>query len=369
MGLDIERHLERLRVDGSNTASTRAPEYPPDAYFKRVIGVSFTWLFVALAVVATIGDYLLFGNPDTGIPYNYPLPAGLLYIIAVLFILRRFYATFISAKEELLSIIDRSSADNVVFDRDSDVTPEQINEEVNAVMSVAFSPITILVGGFVGGVFSLGVMWAADVFQYFPYMMMNYAYGAGHGFFYGPILGSVYMIYKLSTEYIVDIDILDPDGVGGYGDIGTAIINLIIYGIFLVTLDFVILSSVTFVDEPVFQTLVFVLYVVMIAFLLGITVLGILSIRRRLLAIRERKTEMMRDEFKSIEERYWRKLEDNVSPQPESAHIDTMETMYNRLHSMELWPINLASLSRLLLSAGSSGAIALYKAGFIGAPL
>lgn len=367
--MDIKRNLDRLRVDDVNAAYDRSPEYPPDAYFQRLFGISFTRLFVVLAVFATIGDYLLFGNPDTGIPYNYPLLAGFLYIVAVLFILRRFHATFISAKGDLLSIIDRGSADNVVFDRDSDVTPEQINEEVNSVMSVAFSPITILIGGFVGGVFSLGVMWATDVFQYFPYMMMNYAYGAGHGFFYGPVIGSVYLIYKLSSEYIVDIDILDPDGVGGYGDIGTAIINLIIYGIFLVTLDFIILSSVTFVEEPVFQTVVFALYAVMIAFLLAVTVLGILSIRRRLLEIRERKTEVMRDEFKSIEERYWRKLQENVSPQPESDHINTMETMYNRLHSMELWPINLASLSRLLLSAASSGAIALYQAGFIELPL
>lgn len=345
------------------------PAYPPDKFFKRHLGISFTWLFVVLAILAAVGDYIIFGNPDTGIPYNYPLVAGLLYIVSVLFILRRFHSIFNDTKLELMAILERSSADNVLFDRDSDVTPAQINQEVNYVMSVAFSPISILAGGFIGGVFALVVMWFLDVFQYFPFIMMDYAYGAGHGFFYGPIIGSVYLIYKISTEYIVDIDILDPGGVGGYGDIGDAIITLITYGIYLVTFDFIILSSVTFVDEPLFQAAVFGLYILMILFLLGLTVFGVLSIRRRLLSIRESKTQKMRQEFKEIEERYWQKLENKESPQPESAHIDTMETMYNRLHSMELWPIDLASLSRLLVSAGSSAAIALYKAGYISLPV
>lgn len=358
-----------LKLTREVSSPSAAHEYPPDVFFKTHLGISFTRLFVFLAVGAAITDYLLVGNPDTGIPYNYPLYVGLLYIIAVLFALRKFHAIFDGAKQELLTILERTTADNAMFERESDITPADINREVNDVMDTAFSPIVILGGGFLGGIFSLAVMWLLDVFHYFPYLTMNYAYGAGHGFFYGPIIGSVYLIYKVSSEYIVDIDVLDPDGVGGYGDIGDAIIDVIILGIILVTLDFIILSSVTFIDEPLFQAAVFGLYALMLLTLLGLAVFGVMRIRKRLLEIREGKTERMREAFKAVEERYWEKLDRGESPHPEADHIETMDTMFNRLHSMELWPINLASLSRLAVSVGSSGAIALYQAGYISIPV
>lgn len=347
----------------------RDHEYPPNRAFRQYVGISFTLTFVLLAVLATVADYLRVGSPETGIPYNYPLLAGFLYIVAVLFVLRRFHGIFNETKLELMQILERSSASEALFGRDSDVSPEQINREVNYAMSLAFSPGAILLGGFVGGMFTLVVMAWLDTFQYFPYLLLNYAYGAGHGFFYGPIIGSVYLILRISSVYIVDIDVLAPDGVGGYGDIGAAIITLIVYGIALVTLDFVILSSVSFVDEPTFQTAVFALYVLMLLFLLALTVLGVLLMRRRLLAIREQKTDKMRAEFKAIEQRYWEKLDEKEHPEPESSHIQTMETMYDRLQSMRLWPIDLVSLARLIASAGSSAAIALYQAGYVTIPV
>lgn len=213
------------------------------------------------------------------------------------------------------------------------------------------------------------MVWLLDVFSAYPYILLVYAYGAGHGFYYGPIIGAVYFIYKIPDEYIVDIDLLDPDGVGGYQQIGDAIISLITYGVFLATLDFVILSSATFLGRPLFTSAVFGLYGIMLVFLLVLTVFGVIAIRRKLLEIRERKSNMMREQFREIEGEYWRKLNNGENPSPESEHIETMDTMFNRLHSMELWPINLASLSRLAFSVGSSGIIAAYKAGFIPIPI
>jgi hypothetical protein len=42
--------------------------------------------------------------------------------------------------------------------------------------------------------------------------------------------------------------------------------------------------------------------------------------------------------------------------------------MFDQLHSMELWPINLASFGRLAFSLASSGVVAAYKAGYIPLP-
>lgn len=113
------------------------------------------------------------------------------------------------------------------------------------------------------------------------------------------------------------MDILAPDGVGGYRGVGEAIVDLISYGIFLVTLDFVVLSSVSFLDRPLFRTAAFVIYGLMLGFLLGLTLYGVFSLRKRLLDVRERKTEEMREQFKAVELNYWQKLDRNESPEPD----------------------------------------------------
>ncbi|MFC7079580.1 hypothetical protein [Halorussus caseinilyticus] len=343
-------------------------DYPPDEFFDRYRLVSFTRLFVLLAFLATAASLFRVGNPDTGIPYNYPVFVGFVYVVAVIFVLRRFHGIFDETKTELVDIFERTTEGEIVFERDSDITGDEMRREINRIMNYAFHPYFVFFGGLIGGVFALAVMWGLDVFDSYPYLLLNYAYGAGHGFFYAPFIGSVVLIKRISNEYIVDIDVLDPDGVGGYRDIGDAIISLIIYGIFLVTLDFVILSSVSFTGRPVFQVAVFTLYAGMLAFLLGLTVFGVYSLRKRLLTIRERKTDFMREQFETVEARYWKKLRDGDPPDPESDHIQTMQTMFDQLYSMELWPINLASFARLAFSAGSSAAIAAYKAGLVSLP-
>lgn len=357
----------------SDSESTRhvpdTHKYPPDQLFDTYLPFSFTTTFIVLAILATAVSIARVGMPETGIPYNYPVYAGLVYVIAVLFVLRRFHSIFDATKQELVDILDRTTADSVIFTRDSDITPREMEQEVNNIMDKAFDPVVILAGGFIGGIFSLAIMWALNVFDSYPYLLLNYAYGAGHGFFYGPIAGSVYLIHKISNEYIVDIDIFDPDGVGGYREIGDAIISIITHGIFLITLDFVILSSVSFIGRPVFQTAVFVLYGLMLVFLLVLTVYGVMSLRKRLLAVRQAKTDVMREKFTEIETRYWQKLEQHESPKPEAEYIETMDTMFKRMHSMELWPINLAAFARLAFSTGSSAAIAAYKAGYIPIPI
>lgn len=354
-------------------------DYPPDEFFDGYRYLSFTRIFVLLAFLAMAASLVRVGNPDTGIPYNYPVYVGFVYIVAVLLILRRFHAIFDETKTELVEVFERTTegdavfkgdgVDNIGFERDSKVNGQQMRKQINRIMDYAFHPYLIFLGGLVGGVFALGVMWVLDVYDSYPYVMLNYAYGAGHGFFYAPFVGSIVFIKRISNQYIVDIDVLDPDGVGGYRDIGDAIISLIIYGIILVTLDFVILSSVSFIGRPVFQVAVFSLYAGMLAFLLGLTVFGVYSLRKRLLTIRERKTDFMREQFETVEARYWRKLQNDEPPDPESDHIQTMQTMFDQLHSMELWPINLASFARLAFSAGSSAAIAAYKAGLFSLPV
>jgi hypothetical protein len=301
------------------------------------------------------------GFPETGIPYNYPLFAGVVYVVAVLIVLRRFHAIFDETKRNLANVLERTEADKVIFDREHDIDAPELVEEFEATMDWAFRPWYIFLGGLVGGVFTLVVMGALDVFDSYPYIFLNYAYGAGHGFFYPPLFGSVVLVHRISNNYIIDVDILAPDGVGGYRGIGEAIVNLIVYGISLVTLDFVILSSVSFLDRPMFRIAAFAVYGLMLGALLVLTFYGVMSLRRGLLTIRERKVDAMREQFKTMEVNYWQKLDRYESPEPEATHIETMNTMFEKLQSMALWPINLAAFAKLFVSVLGSLAIAALK--------
>lgn len=343
-------------------------EYPPDAVLGLPSPLTFSKLVVLIAVGFGLIDFLLVGFPETPIPYNYPFFVGFIYIVGVVWVLRRMHAIFDGVKLELIDISRRTTADDILFDRETAIRPEEIAAEVDRTLSRAFHPTVIVGGAVFGGLFTVGVMWFLGVLSAYPYVLMDFAYGAGHGLYYGPIVAAVYLVYRVSTEYITDIDLLDPDGVGGYKWIGDAIISLITYGIGLVTLDFIILSSASFLDRPVFLGAVFLLYGAMLVGLFGIAVAGTLAIRRRLLGIREEKTAIFRELFNDAEARFWEKQQRGESPQPEADQIQAMQTMFDQLHGMDLWPINLASFARLAASGGSSAAIALYKAGYIPTP-
>ncbi len=305
---------------------------------------------------------------DTPVPHNYPVFVGVAYFVAVAWVLRRMFRLFVSVKWELVELAERTSVNDVVDIDVYDVPPETIREEIDEVIGWAFHPVLILGGAVVGGLFAVGVMSLLDVFDAYPYVAMNFVYGAGHGLFYAPIVGAVLLVYRISNEYITDIDLLDPDGVGGYREIGEAIVSLIVYGVFLATIDFVILSSVSFIGRPLFQAAVFVLYVAMLVFLLGLAVFGVWQLRRRLLTIRELKTAKMREQFTAVETAFWSKQKSEESTQEEAVNIVTMYAMFQQLHGMALWPIDLPSLARLVLSFSTSLLVAAVEWGYVQLP-
>lgn len=104
-----------------------------------------------------------------------------------------------------------------------------------------------------------------------------------------------------------------------------------------------------------------VIYGLMLGFLLVLTLYGVLSLRSRLLEIREYNTEKMREQFKAVELNYWRKLDRNESPEPEATHIETMNTMFERLQSMALWPISLSGFTKLAATTLGSLAITVIE--------
>jgi hypothetical protein len=343
-------------------------KYLPDELLSLPALFTFTRLLVAFAVVAAVVDFARVGYADTGIPYNYPVFVGVGYFVAVALVLRRMFYMFTSVRDELVGLSERTSVNDVVDIDVYDKPPETIREEIDGVIGRAFHPKWILGGGVVGGLFAVAVMWQLGVLDAYPYVVMNFVYGAGHGLFYAPIAGAVLLVLRISSTYITDIDLLDPDGVGGYREIGDTIVSLIVYGVFLVTIDFVVLSSVSFIGRPLFRTAAFALYGAMLLFLLGLAVLGAWQLRRRLLAVRELKTAKMREQFTDVETSFWSKHKSGESTQEEAVNIVTMYAMFRQLHGMTLWPIDLPSLLRLVVSFGVSLLVAAIEGGYIQLP-
>lgn len=351
----------------ATSAGPEPHDYALDSLVRRRLGVSFAVAFGGLALGVAVLDYLLFGG-DTGIPYDYPLFVGVVYLFVASLVLRRYHTILDAAKTEIVDVIDRTTVDSPLFERESEITPDDIVADIHGLLDWAFGPAFVVGGGVVGGAFAVVLVWALGALEYYPFVLSGFLYGAGHGLFYAPILGTLVLVWRTGTEYIVDVDVLDPDGVGGYQRVGNGIVNLVSYGFVLVALDAVVLSSVTFVDEPVVQLAIVVVYVAMVVALAGVAVGGILLLRHRLLSVREQKTAVLRSEFSAIEERYYDKLARGEPPEPESQHIETMTTMFDQLHSMELWPINLVTMIRLGASAGSSALIVAYQFGLVGGP-
>lgn len=343
-------------------------DYPPDAYFEERVGVQFTWLFVATVLVAGIVDVLVFGVPETGIPYNYALPVGVLYLIVAVFTLRRFHSILDTAKHEVLSVVERTDLENGPDWRGSDTTPGKIAERSDEVLDRAFRTQNVLGGALLGGAFAVGLMWYLGAFQYYPYVLTAFLYGAGHGLFYAPIVGTVWLIKLTATEFIVDIDVLAPDGMGGYKRVGDGIVNLVVLGIVLATLDFLVLSSVTFVDEPAFQAAALLLYAGMIVTLLVVALGGSLALRHRMLEIRDRRIGRLRREFSNVEDRYYRKLADGEEPEPESEHMETMLRIFEEIDGMDMWPINPGALLRLSSATAGSVIVADIQTGVVTDP-
>jgi len=313
---------------------------------------STTALLIAAVFAAALVDLTVFVTGPTVVPYNYPFyfDVALLCLVAVL--LQLSHAVLWDMADELVTIIEYNRDDPLSLSRD--LEPEAVWTELENVLFLAYHPAVVAVGGIVGGLLVTSIMYALGVFDAYPYLVMNFGFGAAHGVFFGPVAGMLYVAWRSYTAYIVDINLLDPDGVGGYRQIGNGIVKLATYGISIITVDFVILSSVGFTRYTQFQIVVSVLYFLLLSgFIvgtLGVTVL----FRKRLLAIRDEKVDIMQRLFIPVENGFWRKALDGENNFSEAMHIISMFAMFHQMDKMNMWPINVYSLFRLTVSIGFS---------------
>lgn len=338
-------------------------KYTPDKLIALPSGLSFSRVLILIIISLSCVDFIIFGLPDGPIPYNYQFLFGIIYLLSAAIILEKMYDQYDLARRELNDISDRTS-DALVTDLEK-VELDKLNREYQSILDIGFHPVVLIGGGLIGGAFVFGIMFLLDVLWAYPHILSDYLYGAAHGLYYGPLAAGVYLVYKISNEYISNIDILAPDGVGGYREMGDALVSTVTYAIYLVTLDSIIISSVSFLDNPLFTKAAVVIYVAMLLFFLIFTLYAVLSIRRRLLDIQERKVDQMRKHFNEAERSFWKKKLNNKSASREAEEILTMYNMFDHLNQMELWPLNLFSFAKLGLSVASSLIVFAFNIGIV----
>lgn len=342
--------------------------FPPDSYDWIPEWFSFTRALSVIVVLLAVRDFTNVGLWETQFPYDYPFFLGVTYLLLLLHMLPRVHHLLDEVKIELVGIVERTGSDDSVFERNTDVTAEEIREEFECATKWAFHPGLLVTGALLSGLITFGIMDNFEVLDAYPHTLTTFAYGAGHGLFYAPIGGTAWLVWRISRDWIVDIDFLDPDGMGGYRQVGDAIVSLIIYVITFVTIDFFIISSVSYLDNAPFQDVALYMYFGMLLFY-GLFVIGSTHlIRKRLLGIRGDRSNEMRRRFRDMQQRYWNKLENEENTSAEAEHIQTMQVLFSRLHQMDLWPINLWSLFRLAFSTTVSILLVALQEGWIQPP-
>lgn len=327
--------------------------YPPDVVLSLDERAgSFTVLCALGVLLAAAVDVLLFGFPETAIPYNYPFFGDVLLLMLTAVLLRQVYAILWNVIEELAQIADQNQEDPL--SRTTGITGDRIRRELGNALFLGFHPAVLLAGALLGGSLVFSIMWALDVFSAYPFLVLNFGFGAAHGVFLGPAVASLYIAVRALREYIVDVDLMDPDGVGGYREIGDGIVAISTHAILFVTLDFIILTSVGFTDYTDFQSVVAGLFLLTLVTVIGGTVLLTSMIRRRLLEIRDRRIDQMQTIFTDIEHEYWNKRLQNESNLEEAVNVLAMQSMFHQVNRMNMWPINVVALAKLGLSISFS---------------
>lgn len=334
------------------TRATNEQRFPPDERLSLPGHLTFARLLAAVVVVVAVVDYARVGPGGTQFPYDYPFFVAIVYLLGLVFVLPRIHGILDRVKVELVDLAARTATENPVSDRDTDVSPEEIRAEFERTTRWAFDPRLLLAGALMDGTFTVGAVTFFDAWSAYSYHLTTFVYGAGHGLFYFPIFGTMVLTWKLSRHLLVDVDLLDPDGVGGYRPLGDAIVSLIVLVVVFLALDFLVISSVSSVDPALFRILALLLYAGMVLSYAVIAAAGIVLLRRRLFELRDRKAARLRRQFREAERRYWERDEST-----EAERIRTLDVLLSRLPRFGSWPFHRLALFRLLVAVTASLAL------------
>jgi hypothetical protein len=343
--------------------NTDPHKYQPDEllsstkYIGEVNWLTTTALGGLFAVIITIIELIRIRNlPATSIPYDYPIYLDIFLLPLALYVLKSMHNQLDEAKKELVFLAKIAEKRSNVDDTDVPDT-DAIHEVFESRFETAFDPFLMCTGGLILGSIVLIAMTTLNVLDEYPYILMNFLFGASHGIML-PFLFTLPALLTIVPErFMNDISVIDPAGVGGYPVVGETIAKASWYGVIIVNLDFLILGSVGFLDNTYFQIIVICIYLIEILILLGFTIGGALRIRNVLKQIRDSRIRELQRDF-GLHEGHLLSLNTEQDPdQSRMMEIITYTLLFERIVDMNLWPINLAWWTRFLGSIFATGTV------------
>ena len=337
--------------------------YPPDKVLSLSdknfsmgpvnLDMSFTRICISTILLLTVIELSVFGVPESPSPYSYEFYLMVLLSLLIVVYLKKFHKHLVKSADEFVDIAKENEDDPLVESvgtSESDLSSEQVKENLESLLYKGFHPAGMLGGGF--AVFGLSVIliWlfgGSEISQPTVARFSSFV----NGMIVVPV-GCFFIYSKNIRNYIIDIRFFDPDGVGGLQRTGGTIVSVATYLIVHITMLSAVVSALYFAGQTDFLLTVSAILVGWVVLILGGTVFLTVLIRRRLIDIRKLKAMQMEKKFKEIEHRFWN---DEEAPDIEdSMAILAMQSQYREMSRMNMWPINLVNLAKLVGSVAIS---------------
>jgi len=316
------------------------------------VDVTFTRVCVSIVLLLTIVELSVFGVPESPSPYSYEFYLMVLLSVLILVYLKKFHKHLVKSADEFIDIAKENKEDplvETVGTSEADLAPDQVKKDLENLLYRGFHPITMLGGGLAVFALSVVLVWifGSEISQPTVARFSSFV----NGMIVVPI--AYFFIYsKNIRKYIIDVRFFDPDGVGGLHRTGSAVVSVATYLIVHITLLSAIVSALYFAGQTGFLLTVSAILVGWVALVLGGTALLTVLIRRKLVDVRKRKAMQMEKKFKKIEHRFW--SEETEPDLEDSMAILAMQSQYREMSRMNMWPINLVNLAKLIGSVAIS---------------
>lgn len=232
---------------------------------------------------------------------------------------------------------------------DSETEFFMANKQLNDIRIKIFNPKNFLKSGIIGGFFVCLIVYFSEVVEEYPYMIFHFFFGFNHGI--GLLIGlKVYSFCeKVGSNYIKTLDILDPDGLGGFNKISKTFENSIFLFIFGIILDTLILYPTFNDNSDIFKIITKSLLFLALFISIFIIIISYFRIWNTLEKEKQKKIKFITKYYNEAERRFWKNLSDGSDVSADSVALICMNEMFEKINNVKMWPLYKIFIKAILL--------------------
>lgn len=250
-------------------------------------------------------------------------------------LLRKLYFKIIDVENEVIK--------RLKFYEDEREIPENViihaENQLNYIRNEIFDLRHILIFGFLFGFFVCIVVIYLNVLDDYPYLIFHFFFGFNHGMGLLICLKGEKLCKTISKNYVKTVDILDPDGMGGFRKLSRFLVNITIYLITVIILDFFILSCTITSNSENFKLVVAICLFLAILISISLLLISFISIRSALVHHKKEKIEYIGKKYNEIESNFLEKLSSNKEASSDALYLLALNDMYELIKNMKMWPL------------------------------